>query len=200
MPFVSKAIGVPLAKIAAKIMAGRKLELGSYPRDVPTHISVKEAVFPFNKFPGVDTMLGPEMKSTGEVMGIDNISAWHSPKLSWLAACDCRKSGKVFISVRDEDKEAAALLARRLYRVGFRSSRPRERPLTFQSQGYPTEVVKKVQEGGPHIGDQIRAGDIAMVVNTPEDARSHADSFAIRRYAWTISSLFHHDGRRRSGG
>ena len=184
VPFVSKAIGVPLAKIAAKIMVGRKLkELGLTREIVPTHISVKEAVFPFNKFPGVDTILGPEMKSTGEVMGIDNYFGMAFAKAQLGGGMRLPKTGRVFISVRDDDKEAAAFLARRLYRVGFSIFATAGTANYFAEHKVPTEIVKKVQDGSPHIGDRIRVGDIAMVINTPEDSRSQADSFAIRRYA-----------------
>jgi carbamoyl-phosphate synthase large subunit len=184
VPFVSKAIGVPLAKMAAKIMVGRKLkDLGFTREIVPTHISVKEAVFPFNKFPGVDTILGPEMKSTGEVMGIDNYFGIAFAKAQLGGGMRLPKTGRVFISVRDEDKDAAAYLAKRLYRVGFSIIATRGTANYFKSHKVPTEVVNKVQDGSPHIGDRIKIGDIAMVINTPEDSRSHADSFAIRRYA-----------------
>jgi carbamoyl-phosphate synthase large subunit len=184
VPFVSKAIGVPLAKMAAKIMVGRKLkDLGFTREIVPTHISVKEAVFPFNKFPGVDTILGPEMKSTGEVMGIDNYFGIAFAKAQLGGGMRLPKTGRVFISVRDVDKDAAAYLAKRLYRVGFSIIATRGTANYFESHKVPTEVVNKVQDGSPHIGDRIKIGDIAMVINTPEDSRSHADSFAIRRYA-----------------
>jgi len=184
VPFVSKAIGVPLAKLAAKIMVGRKLkDLGLTQEIVPAHISVKEAVFPFNKFPGVDTILGPEMKSTGEVMGIDNYFGMAFAKAQLGGGMRLPKTGRVFISVRDDDKESARFLARRLYRVGFFIMATRGTANYFKEHNVPAEIVKKVQEGSPHIGERIRVGDIAMVINTPEDSRSHADSFAIRRAA-----------------
>ena len=201
MPFVSKAIGVPLAKIAAEIMVGKKLrELGLTREIVPKHISVKEAVFPFNKFPGVDTILGPEMKSTGEVMGIDDSFGMAFAKAQLGGGMRLPKTGKVFISVRDDDKEARGVpgettLPRWIF--DFRYCRYGK---LFCEHQVPTEIVKKVQDGSPHIGDRIRVGDIAMVINTPEDSRSQADSFAIRRYARRLSSsLFHNDGGSRSG-
>src|SRR5207247_8461524 len=120
VPFVSKAIGVPLAKIAARIMVGKKLrELGLSREIVPKHISVKEAVFPFNKFPGVDTLLGPEMKSTGEVMGIDSSFGIAFAKAQLGGGMRLPNSGKVFISVRDEDKPGVTAAAEKLHRIGF---------------------------------------------------------------------------------
>jgi carbamoyl-phosphate synthase large subunit len=184
VPFVSKAIGVPLAKLAARIMIGRKLrELGLIAEIVPRHISVKEAVFPFNKFPGVDTLLGPEMKSTGEVMGIDNSFGLAFAKAQLGGGMRLPKSGRVFISVKDEDKASATAIARKLHHIGFQIVATRGTAAYFDSHGVPSEVVKKIQEGGAHIGDQVMHGEIAMVINTPMDAHSHADSYQIRRYA-----------------
>jgi carbamoyl-phosphate synthase large subunit len=188
VPFVSKAIGVPLAKMAAKIMVGRKLkDLGLTREIVPTHISVKEAVFPFNKFPGVDTLLGPEMKSTGEVMGIDSCFGIAFAKAQLASGVRLPKGGKVFISVRNEDKASVTPVAKTLDDAGFEIVATKGTAAYFASHGVSCEVVKKVQEGGPNIADQIKAGDIALVVNTPEDARSHADSFYIRRCALDYS-------------
>ncbi|HEY7217429.1 MAG TPA: carbamoyl-phosphate synthase large subunit [Candidatus Binatia bacterium] len=184
VPFVSKAIGVPLAKIAARVMVGRKLEdLGLSKEIVPKHVSVKEAVFPFNKFPGVDTLLGPEMKSTGEVMGIDDYFGIAFAKAQLGGGMRLPRRGKVFISVRDDDKSTATLVARKLYRIGFQIVATRGTALCFEERRIPTEVVNKIQDGSPHIGDQIKSGEIAMVINTPEDTRSQADSYAIRRCA-----------------
>jgi len=184
VPFVSKAIGVPLAKIAARIMVGKKLkELGLTREILPKHVSVKEAVFPFNKFPGVDTILGPEMKSTGEVMGIDDYFGLAFAKAQLAAGMRLPKTGRVFISVRDDDKAAAAFIARRLYRIGFQIVATVGTARCFEKRGISTDIVKKIQEDSPHIGDQIKNGEIAIVINTPEDARSHADSYAIRRQA-----------------
>jgi carbamoyl-phosphate synthase large subunit len=188
VPFVSKAIGVPLAKMAAKIMVGRKLkDLGLTREIVPTHISVKEAVFPFNKFPGVDTLLGPEMKSTGEVMGIDTSFGIAFAKAQLAGGVRLPKRGKVFISVRDEDKATVTPIAKTLDSAGFEIVATKGTAAYFLGHGVSCEVVKKVQEGVPNIADRIKAGDIALVVNTPEDARSHADSFYIRRCALDYS-------------
>ncbi len=184
VPFVSKTIGVPLAKLAARIMVGKKLrELGFSQEVLPKHISVKEAVFPFNKFPGVDTLLGPEMKSTGEVMGIDDSFGIAFAKAQMGAGVRLPKSGKVFISVRDEDKASVTPIAARLHKVGFEIVATRGTAAYFEAHGVPTEVVKKVQEGSPNVSDQIENGEIAMVINTPADVHSQADSYAIRRCA-----------------
>jgi len=184
VPFVSKAIGVPLAKIAARIMVGRKLkDLGFTQEARPKHVSVKEAVFPFNKFPGVDTLLGPEMKSTGEVMGIDNSFGIAFAKAQLGGGMRLPQTGRVFISVRDEDKPSASAIAQKLHAAGFTIVATRGTAAHFAARGIPCEIVNKVQDGGPHIGDLVKKGDIAMVINTPQDAHSHADSYLIRRYA-----------------
>jgi carbamoyl-phosphate synthase large subunit len=184
VPFVSKAIGVPLAKMAARIMAGKKLrELGLSHEILPKHISVKEAVFPFNKFPGVDTLLGPEMKSTGEVMGIDTSFGIAFAKAQLGGGLRLPSSGRVFISVRAEDQASVTTIAQKLHRIGFEIVATRGTAAYFEARGIPSEIVKKIQEGSPNIGDQIKNGEVAIVINTPEDARSHADSYSIRRYA-----------------
>ena len=184
VPFVSKAIGVPLAKIAARVMVGKKLkDLGLAAEVLPKRISVKEAVFPFNKFPGVDTLLGPEMKSTGEVMGIDTSFGPAFAKAQLGGGMRLPNEGKVFISVRDEDKESVTPVARKLHEVGFRIVATRGTAAYFQARAIPSQLVNKVQEGSPHIADQIKDGEIAMVINTPTDAHSQADSYHIRRCA-----------------
>ena len=184
VPFVSKAIGVPLAKMAARTMVGRKLkDLGLTQEVRPKHISVKEAVFPFNKFPGVDTLLGPEMKSTGEVMGIDASFGIAFAKAQLGGGMRLPKAGRVFISVRDEDKASATRIAEKLHNIGFTIVATVGTAAFFEARGIPAETVKKVQDGSPHIGDQIKKGEVAMVINTPQDAHSHAASYRIRRYA-----------------
>jgi carbamoyl-phosphate synthase large subunit len=150
---------------------------------VPKHISVKEAVFPFNKFPGVDTLLGPEMKSTGEVMGIDVSFGLAFAKAQLGGGMRLPRSGKVFISVRDEDKKPVTAAAEKLHRTGFQIVATRGTAAYFGARGIPAEVVNKVQEGSPHIADQIKNGEIAMVINTPTDAHSQADSYQLRRCA-----------------
>jgi carbamoyl-phosphate synthase large subunit len=184
VPFVSKATGIPLAKMAARIMVGRKLkELGLTVEVLPKHISVKEAVFPFNKFPGVDTLLGPEMKSTGEVMGIDTSFGLAFAKAQLGGGMRLPNEGKVFISVRDEDKQSVALIAQKLQRAGFQIVATRGTAAYLGARGIPSEVINKVQEGSPHIADSVKKGKIAMVINTPADAHSQADSYYIRRCA-----------------
>ncbi len=184
VPFVSKAIGVPLAKIAARIMVGRKLKDLGLTREIhPQHISVKESVFPFNKFPGVDTLLGPEMKSTGEVMGIDTSFGIAFAKAQLGGGMRLPSAGAVFISVRDEDKPSIAPAAEKLFRAGFEIIATRGTAAFFAARGIPAETINKVQDGSPHIGDRVKKGEIAMVINTPTDAHSHADSYHIRRWA-----------------
>ncbi len=184
VPFVSKAIGVPLAKMAARIMVGKKLkDLGLSGELQPKHVSVKEAVFPFNKFPGVDTLLGPEMKSTGEVMGIDDSFGLAFAKAQLGGGMRLPRAGRVFISVRDEDKASVTPVAQKLFRIGFEIIATRGTAAYFAARAIPAESVNKVQDGSPHIGDRIKNGDIAMVINTPTDAHSQADSYYIRRCA-----------------
>ena len=184
VPFVSKAIGVPLAKMAARIMIGRKLkDLGLSSEILPKHISVKEAVFPFTKFPGVDTLLGPEMKSTGEVMGIDTSFGLAFAKAQLGSGTRLPKTGRVFISVRDEDKASVTPVAQKLQRAGFQIVATQGTAVYFETRGIPAETVKKVQDGTPHVGDQIKNGEIAMVINTPEDVHSQMASYHIRRWA-----------------
>ncbi len=184
VPFVSKATGIPLAKIAARVMAGKTLdELGLTRESVPTHVSVKEAVFPFVKFPGVDTVLSPEMKSTGEVMGIDTEFGMAFAKAQIAAGNRLPLSGTVFISVKDEDKPAAAQVAHRLVEDGFRIIATRGTAAFLHKEGVPVEVVKKVQEGRPHVVDVIVNGEAALLINTTQGAKAMADSYHIRRAA-----------------
>ncbi len=184
VPFVSKAIGVPLAKLAARIMVGKKLaDLGLTSEILPRHVSVKESVFPFSKFPGVDTLLGPEMKSTGEVMGMGSSFGLAFAKAQLGSGMRLPFQGKVFVSVRDEDKESVCAITQRLHRLGFEIVATRGTAAYFKSRGLPAEMVKKVQEGSPNIAEAIKNGEIAMVINTPTDAHSHADSYYLRRNA-----------------
>ena len=183
IPFVSKAIGVPLAKYAALVMAGRKLsEIGFTTERVPAHVAVKESVFPFGRFPGVDTILGPEMKSTGEVMGIDTTFAMAFAKASLAASSNLPDAGLVFISVRDEDKRYLEPIARGLVGMGFELIATRGTANHIRNLGFKCAAVNKVLEGSPHIVDAMKDGRVAMVVNTP-DASGTKDSFSIRRTA-----------------
>jgi carbamoyl-phosphate synthase large subunit len=181
-PFVSKATGRPLAKIAARVMAGKTLaELGITEEIIPKHISVKESVFPFAKFPGVDTILGPEMKSTGEVMGIGATFAQAFAKAQSGAGVRLPVSGKVFISVKDADKKHIVSAAKRLYAQGFELVATRGTATYLLEKGIPVQVVNKVIEGRPHIVDAIKNNEICMVINTTHGAQAVADSFSIRR-------------------
>jgi carbamoyl-phosphate synthase large subunit len=182
IPFISKAIGVPIAKVAAKVMAGATLpELGYTREIVPHHIAVKESVFPFTKFPGVDTILSPEMRSTGEVMGIaDNFpDAFYKALLS--AYLELPDEGKVFISVKENDKPAAADLARRLKDLGFDIIATKGTREMLERAGVEAVNVHKVGEGRPHIVDLLQNGDIALVFNTTEGAKAIRDSRSMRR-------------------
>jgi carbamoyl-phosphate synthase large subunit len=184
VPFVSKAIGMPLAKIAARCMAGRSLAEQGFTREiVPTHTSVKEAVFPFIKFPGVDTVLGPEMKSTGEVMGIDRSFGAAFAKAQVAASTFLPSGGRAFISVPDGDTDGVVPIARRLAGAGFRLLATRGTAVHLRAGGLEVETVNKVSDGGPHIVDALRRGDVALVVNTPAGADSQRDAFQIRRAA-----------------
>jgi carbamoyl-phosphate synthase large subunit len=185
VPFVSKATGLPLAKIAARAMAGRTLAAqGVGAEIVPPYYSVKEAVFPFIKFPGADTILGPEMKSTGEVMGVGKTFAEAFLKSQMASGERLPSSGKVILSVRDSDKPRAIEVARSLARLNFALVATRGTAAAIASAGLPVTPVNKVAEGRPHIVDLIKNGEIVLIVNTVEDRRSAIrDSYSIRRAA-----------------
>jgi carbamoyl-phosphate synthase large subunit len=184
VPFVSKAIGVPLAKLAMKVMVGKSLQqLNFTSAPTPAHLSVKEAVFPFTKFAGVDVLLGPEMKSTGEVMGIDSDFGWAFVKSQAGAGAMLPTSGTAFISVKSEDRVGAYDVARRLAALGFRITATSGTALHLSERGLCVDVVNKVQEGRPHVVDHIKNGDVALVVNTVRTASAQTDSLSIRREA-----------------
>jgi carbamoyl-phosphate synthase large subunit len=184
VPFVCKAIGRPLAKLAARVMAGRTLvELGVTEEIVPQHQSVKESVFPFIKFPGVDTLLGPEMKSTGEVMGIDRDFARAFWKAEEGASCALPSEGTVFLSVRDEDKATTIEIAQKLAQAGFELLATRGTAELLDESGLACRTINKVREGSPHIVDALLAGEVALVVNTTSSPESIVDSFSLRRTA-----------------
>ena len=182
VPFVSKATGLPLAKIAARCMAGQSLASQGVTREViPPYFSVKEAVFPFNKFPGVDTLLGPEMKSTGEVMGVGTTFGEAFVKSQMAASVKLPESGKVFISVKDSDKPKLAAIASDFHAAGFELVATRGTAATIREAGLPVSVVNKVIEGRPHIVDMIKNGDIALIINTTDEKRKAiSDSRVIR--------------------
>jgi len=184
VPFVSKAIGIPLAKLAAKCMVGLSLpQLGATRERVPEYYSVKEAVFPFAKFQGVDPLLGPEMKSTGEVMGVGATFGEAFAKSQQAAGMTLPSAGTAFVSVREADKPAAVELARRLTAAGFSIVATRGTSRTLAAAGVECQTVNKVLEGQPHIVDMIKNGAIDFIVNTTEGEQAIADSFTIRRSA-----------------
>jgi carbamoyl-phosphate synthase large subunit len=181
VPYVSKATGQPLAMIAARCMAGRTLREQNAREVTPGYFSVKEAVFPFNRFPGVDPILGPEMKSTGEVMGIGETFGEAFVKSQIAAGVKLPDGGNAFISVRDGDKLGAVPVARDLVDLGFTILATRGTAAVLMSHGVPVTQVNKVAEGRPHIVDMIKNGDVNFIVNTTEATRtSHSDSRAIR--------------------
>ena len=186
VPFVAKATGVPVAKIGARVMAGAKLSDFRLDDDsIAPHVAVKEAVFPFARFPNVDTILGPEMKSTGEVMGIDSSFERAFAKSQLGAGVKLPMEGCVFLSVRDSDKAAAIAVARRLLDMGFTIMATSGTANRLREAGLKVATVNKVLEGRPHCVDSIRSGDVQMVINTAAGAASVADSFDIRRSALT---------------
>ncbi|MBI5109290.1 MAG: carbamoyl-phosphate synthase large subunit [Rhodocyclales bacterium] len=185
VPFVSKATSLPLAKIAARCMAGRSLADQGVTREViPPYFSVKEAVFPFVKFPGVDTILGPEMKSTGEVMGVGRTFGEAFVKSQFAAGTRLPKSGKVFLSVKPADRPKAVDVARELHELGFAIVATRGTGGAISAAGIPVGIVNKVAEGRPHVVDMIKNGEIALIVNTVEEKRAAiVDSRSIRTSA-----------------
>ncbi|MBI4988034.1 MAG: carbamoyl-phosphate synthase large subunit [Rhodocyclales bacterium] len=185
VPFVSKATGLQLAKVAARCMAGRSLaEQGVTREIVPPYYSVKEAVFPFVKFPGVDTILGPEMKSTGEVMGVGRSFAEAFVKSQLAGGTKLPKSGKVFISVKEQDRAKAVEVARELDDLGFTLIATRGTGAAIEAAGLKVAVVNKVAEGRPHIVDMIKNNEVVLIINTVEEKRQAiADSRSIRTSA-----------------
>src|SRR5947208_12308696 len=189
VPFVSKAIGVPLAKVATWAMLGESVgQLAPIEEREWRHIAVKESVFPFVKFPGVDIVLGPEMKSTGEVMGLDRDFRKAYLKAQIAAGSPLPTSGKVFVSVKNRDKRAVTTLARRLVEMGFTLVATAGTARVLERQGMTVELVHKVLEHHrPNVVDLMKQGDIALVLNTPEDGRARKDSAAIRRAAVSLN-------------
>jgi carbamoyl-phosphate synthase large subunit len=187
VPFVAKVIGKPIAGIAARIMNGERLGAFNLTRDTLTHVAVKEAVFPFARFPGVDTVLGPEMRSTGEVMGIDRDYALAFAKSQIGAGNTLPLKGTVFVSVRDADKENLIGAMRELSSLGFRILATRGTKRVLDAHGIACEQVNKVLDGRPHIVDFMKNGEVHLVFNTTDGAKALADSKDIRRTA-----LLHH--------
>jgi carbamoyl-phosphate synthase large subunit len=184
VPFVSKAIGLPLAKIAARVMAGKTLrELGVTKDPIPTYVSAKEVVLPFIKFPGVDIILGPEMRSTGEVMGIDSDMGLAYAKAQLAAGVRLPMEGSVFLSLNDRDKLTMGDLGQELVDLGFRVIATGGTAAALRAQRIPVEEVFKVGEGRPNVVDRIINGEIDWIINTPLGAESKYDEVTIRRTA-----------------
>jgi carbamoyl-phosphate synthase large subunit len=184
VPFVSKATGIALAKLATKVMLGRSLRsLGLTEERIPTHISVKEAVLPFDRFPGVDTLLGPEMKSTGEVMGIDQGFGAAYAKAQLGAGNRLPDGGTVFISVRDRDKQACLDAARRFQDMGFALMATAGTARFLGNHGMQARLVNKVSYGRPHVVDAIKNGQVQLVINTGGGDDTRRDGYEIRRAA-----------------
>ncbi len=184
VPFVSKAIGVPLAKVAVRAMVGRTLVEQGFTREVPiNHIAVKEAVLPFNKFPGVDTVLGPEMKSTGEVMGIDTDFGLSFQKAQLGAGVRLPQEGTVFLSVNDRDKEGLVPIAQQLSDMDFRLIATGGTCAFLKSHNIACNRIFKIQEGRPNILDAIKNGEISLMINTPAGEQSQAADPEIRKAA-----------------
>jgi carbamoyl-phosphate synthase large subunit len=183
VPFVAKATGVPIAKIAARVMAGEPLSNFRLEPPRIAHVAVKEAVFPFARFPGVDVILGPEMKSTGEVMGIDVDFGRAFAKSQLGAGLDLPRSGTVFVSIKDRDKPALVPCCRKLVEMGFELVATRGTAAYFQEAGLPVRRINKVLEGRPHIVDAMKSGEVQLLFNTTEGAQAIADSFSLRETA-----------------
>ncbi|WP_076542840.1 carbamoyl-phosphate synthase large subunit [Shewanella sp. UCD-KL21] len=184
VPFVSKATGVPLAKIAARVMAGQSLASQNFTKEViPPYFSVKEVVLPFNKFPGVDPMLGPEMRSTGEVMGVGETFAEAYAKAQLGATSEVPKSGRALISVRNSDKARVAELAAKLIKLGYEIDASHGTAVVLGEAGINPRLVNKVHEGRPHILDRIKNGEYTYIINTTEGRQAIEDSRQIRRGA-----------------
>ena len=184
VPFVSKAIGVPLAKVACRVILGETLASQDLPRErTGTHVSVKEAVLPFKRLHGSDALLGPEMKSTGEVMGIAEDFPAAFGKAQAAAGVELPGEGSVFISVCDTDKPAATQVAARMCDLGFRVLATAGTAAAIRAMGIPVEQLKKIGEGSPNVADAIRSGDVDIVINTPAGRGARADGWEIRRAA-----------------
>ena len=184
IPFVSKCIGVSLAKIAARCMVGQTLEQQKFTKEIiPPYFSVKEAVFPFNKFPGIDPILGPEMKSTGEVMGVGKTFAEAYGKAELGASDEIPSKGTAFVSVRQRDKDDIPALAEKLVALGFKLAATRGTALIIENAGLEVQVVNKVKEGRPHIVDMIKSDKIDLIINSTEGRQAIVDSSTIRSSA-----------------
>jgi carbamoyl-phosphate synthase large subunit len=185
VPFVSKAIGIPLAKMACRLMLGEALADLGLPEDPmpPDHVSVKEAVLPFDRFDGADAVLGPEMRSTGEVMGVARDFPTAFAKAQAAAGAPLPREGTVFITVTDRDKAGAVAVAQTLHDLGFRIVATRGTKEAIERMGIPAVELQKVGEGHPNVVDRIESGEVDLVVNTPTGSGARADGWEIRRAA-----------------
>jgi len=183
VPFVAKATGVAIAKIAARVMAGESLAGFDLKKLKLDHVAVKEAVFPFARFPGTDVILGPEMKSTGEVMGLDRDFGHAFAKSQLGASSNLPQSGCVFVSVKDRDKQAILAPMQRLAAMGFRIVATRGTTGFLRRAGVAVDEINKVLEGRPHIVDAMKNGDVQLVFNTTEGRHAMSDSFSLRQAA-----------------
>jgi carbamoyl-phosphate synthase large subunit len=187
VPFVAKTVGSPIAKVATRIMTGESLDdafapYGGRPEvENLRHVAVKEAVFPFARFPGVDTLLGPEMRSTGEVMGLDRDFALAFAKSQLGASVDLPRSGALFVSVRDPDKPRVLPAVKRLADLGFKVLATSGTARFLRENGIPAEKINKVLEGRPHIEDAIRNRQVQIVFNTTDGQKAMSDSKSLRR-------------------
>jgi carbamoyl-phosphate synthase large subunit len=184
IPFVSKAIGVPLASLAARAMVGETLaSIGFTEEIIPPYVSVKEAVFPFNKFPGTDPVLGPEMRSTGEVMGISESFGASFAKSQLAAGNGLPLEGTVLITVNDPDKPTVTPIARRFHEMGFDVAATTGTARYLRARGIPARAVLKVHEGRPNCLDMIVNGDVHLLINTPLGKHAQADDYTLRQAA-----------------
>jgi carbamoyl-phosphate synthase large subunit len=183
VPFVSKAIGAPLAKIACRLMLGEKLADQELPREQPSHVSVKEAVLPFARFVGSDAVLGPEMRSTGEVMGIAADFPTAFGKAQAAAGVSLPSDGTIFISVTDSDKAAATQIATRFHDLGFKVIATSGTAQAISAMGVPVRKIHKIAEGSPNVVDCIRGGEVDLVINTPTGSGARTDGYEIRSEA-----------------
>jgi carbamoyl-phosphate synthase large subunit len=184
VPFVSKAIGLPVAKLACRVMLGEPLEALELPSvETNGHVCVKEAVLPFDKFAGFDAVLGPEMRSTGEVMGIARDFPTAFAKAQAAAGSELPTSGTVFITVADADKPAATGIATQLHSLGFEIVATRGTAQALHRMGIPAEAINKIAEGSPHVVDWIERGDVDLVINTPVGTGARTDGYEIRSAA-----------------
>jgi carbamoyl-phosphate synthase large subunit len=184
IPFVSKAIGAPLASLAARVMLGESLaDVGLTEEIIPSYVSVKEAVFPFNKFAGTDPVLGPEMRSTGEVMGISDSFGWSFAKAQLAASNGLPLEGTILITVNDADKPTVTPIARRFHEMGFRILATTGSARYLKARGIPVTSVFKVHEGRPNCLDNVVNGDVQLLINTPLGKHAQVDDYILREAA-----------------